>query len=382
MINKERLTELFLSLVRINSVSGDEKAVCEKIVKIAEKMGGEIFLDESGKATGSNTGNLVVKFQGDLDVPPLLLSAHMDTVEPGIDISPVFNNGKFSSDGTTILGADDKSAIAIILETICVLQERNLSHGPIEVVLTTCEEIGLKGAKNFDCGLISAKYGYALDTSDTEGIIIKAPAANRLELKIHGKDAHAGVAPENGVNAITLTSKAIAGIEQGRIDNETTCNIGMIQGGVATNIVPNLVTVKGEVRSHNQEKLDTVTNKIISAFQNIVDQYRTDGSKNDFPCLEVELEKDFPLTNIPKDHKVIQFALKAARNLGRKMALNATGGGSDANIFFEKGIMTCVLGTGMQDMHTVRESIRLDDMVKTTRLLMEIIRLHSTQSDG
>lgn len=382
MINRERLADLFLMLVKISSVSGTEKAVSDQIQGLAEKLGGKVFMDGSAAGTGSDTGNLVIKFPGEVDVPPLLLSGHMDTVEPGVNVSPILENGKFYSDGTTILGADDKSAIAIIFETIRVMQEQGIPHGPLEVVFTTCEEVGLKGAKYLDFGLISAKYGYALDTSDTEGIVIKAPAANRIEIKIHGKDAHAGVAPENGVNAITLASKAIAGIEQGRIDSETTCNIGMIQGGVATNIVPSLVIVKGEVRSHSNEKLDKVTEGIISAFQTVVDDYRAKGPKNNLPSLEVMVEKDFPLTNIPGDHKVVRMALQAAQNLGRRLELKSTGGGSDANIFYDKGIMTCVLGTGMQDMHTLRESILLEDMVKTAIFLMEIIKLYSNPSDG
>ncbi len=382
MINSERLADLFLMLVKISSVSGTEKAVSERIAEIAEDLGGQVYEDESAEVTGSDTGNLVIKFPGTVDAPPLLLSAHMDTVEPGVSVSPILENGKFYSDGSTILGADDKSAIAIILETISVMQEQGVAYSPLELVLTTCEEVGLKGAKYLDFNLVSAKYGYALDTSDTEGIVIRAPAANRIEVKIHGKDAHAGVAPESGVNAITLASKAIAGIELGRIDHETTCNIGMIQGGVATNIVPSLVIVKGEVRSHSNEKLDSVTQGIVSAFQAVVDEYRSKETKNNLPSLEVMVEKDFPLTNIAGDHKVVQTALHAAENLGRKLELKATGGGSDANIFYDKGIMTCVLGTGMQDMHTLRESILLEDMVKTARLLMEIIKLHATPLDG
>ncbi len=213
------------------------------------------------RRSGSNTGNLIARFRGTAKDPPLLLNAHMDTVEPGKGVIPVFKDGIFTSDGTTILGADDKSAIAILLETIRVLQENNLPYGPLELVFTICEETGLLGAKYLDYDLITATYGYALDATDTEGIVTRAPGSDRLEFKIHGKDAHAGAAPEKGINAITLACKAIAGLEIGRIDHETTCNIGIIKGGIATNIVPNLVTVKGEIRSHNEEKLTRMTMK-------------------------------------------------------------------------------------------------------------------------
>jgi tripeptide aminopeptidase len=334
-------------------------------------------VDHAGSKIGSNTGNIIAKFKGNINVPPLLLNAHMDTVDPGEGISAVLKDGTFTSDGTTVLGADDKSAIAILIETIRVLHEGDLSYGPLELVLTVCEEIGLLGAKNLDYSLISATYGYALDATDTEGIITRAPSANRLEFKVHGKDAHAGAAPEKGINAILLASKAIAGLELGRIDRETTCNIGIIEGGVAINIVPKLVTVKGEVRSHDEDKLNRITNEIVSSFKTVVDSYKKSPVDDGLPRLEVFIDHDFIRTHISDDHPVVTLARKASENLGRKMVTKTTGGGADANIFFEKGIVTGVLGTGMRDMHTVRESIRLEEMVRTTELVLEIIKLHA-----
>ncbi|MDL1969088.1 MAG: M20/M25/M40 family metallo-hydrolase, partial [Deltaproteobacteria bacterium] len=333
----------------------------------------------AGEKTGSNTGNLIARFKGNTKCPPLLLNAHMDTVNPGKGISVLFKDGIITSDGTTILGADDKSAIAIIIETIRILQENNLEYGRLELVFTICEEIGLLGAKYLDYSLISASYGYTLDAADTEGIVTRTPAANRIEVKIHGKDAHAGVAPEKGINAICLASKAIAALDIGRIDHETTCNIGIIKGGIATNIVPGMVTVKGEARSHDREKLKKITAEIVSSFKKAVDNYKRSVSDDDFPCLEISIENDFPLTNIPDDTAVVALARKAAENLGRNMASKISGGGADANIFFEKGITVGVLGTGMRDMHTVRESVKLDDMVRTVELLLEIIRIHSKE---
>jgi len=377
MINKERLAETFKFLVEIDSVSKEEGNISEELKEVLESMGAVTVIDRAGEKTGSDTGNLIAKFSGNTSASPLLLNAHMDTVQPGKGITVVLEDGIFKSDGTTILGADDKSAIAIILETLRVLQENNLPYGPLELVLTICEEMGLLGAKNFDSSLITAEYGYALDASDTDGIVIRAPASNRLEFKVHGKDAHAGAAPEKGINAISLASKAIARLEIGRIDRETTCNIGIIEGGIATNIVPHLVTVKGEVRSHDKNKLTKITNDIVSSFKDIVDNYKKTYSKDDLPRLEVSIEKDFSSTDIPEDHPIVTLAMQAAENLGRKMVCKTTGGGADANIFFEMGIVTGVLGTGMHDMHTVREFVKLDDMVKATELLIEIIKLHA-----
>ena len=377
MVNRDRLADTFRFLVEIDSVSKEEAAISKEIQKILESMGAKIFIDNAGDRAGGNTGNLIARFEGNAAAPVLLLNAHMDTVQPGKGVKPILKDGIFTTDGTTILGADDKSAIAILVETIRILHENDLSFGPIELVFTICEEIGLQGAKHLDFSLITAKYGYALDATDTEGIITRAPAANKVEFKVHGKDAHAGAAPEKGINAIFLASKAIAGLEIGRIDRETTCNIGIIEGGIATNIVPNLVTVKGEVRSHDEEKLMEITDRFVSGFKTVLENYKKATGEEDLPRLEFQVESDFYRTHIPEDHPVVTLAREAAENLGRKMITKTTGGGADANIFFEKGIITGVLGTGMRDMHTVRESIKLDDMVEVVELLVEIITLHA-----
>ncbi|OEU63247.1 MAG: peptidase T [Desulfobacterales bacterium S5133MH16] len=377
MVNRDRLAETFKFLVEIDSVSKEERAISMEIKKILESMGAETFVDGAGDKIGGNTGNLIAKFKGTRQTQPLLLNAHMDTVEPGKGVTAVFSNGVFTSDGTTILGADDKSAIAILIEALKIIQENGLPYGPLELVFTVCEEIGLLGAKHLDLDRITATFGYALDATDTEGIVTRAPSANRLEFRVHGKDAHAGAAPEKGINAISLASKAIANLELGRIDPETTCNIGMIEGGTATNIIPNLVTVKGEVRSHDEGKLYKITDAMVSSFKGIVENYNGMTSDDVLPRLETEIEKDFSRTYVPDDHPVVTLACRAAENLGRKMKTKTSGGGADANIFFEKGIMTGVLGTGMRDMHTVRESVGLDDMVRTTELLLEIIRVHT-----
>lgn len=379
MINQNRLADTFKLLVEIDSPSKKEGPVAEYLQKILEELGAEIHTDRAGENIGADTGNLVAKFKGNVPVSPLLLNAHMDTVSQGEGIQAVFKDGVFRSDGRTILGADDKGAIAILIETLRVVLENDLPHGPLELVFTICEEIGLLGAKNLDFGLISAPYGFALDATDTGGIITRAPSANRLEFRIHGKDAHAGAAPEKGINAILLTAKAIAGLEIGRIDRETTCNIGIIEGGSAINIVPKEVVVKGEVRSHDEEKLKLVTDRMVSSFENVIAADRRLRVDADLPRLDTSVERDFSRTAIPDDHPVVKLAQRASDNLGRKMVTKTTGGGADANIFFEKGIFTGVLGTGMQDMHTVRESIPLEKMVQTAELLLEIIALHAKE---
>ncbi|SMC91672.1 tripeptide aminopeptidase [Desulfocicer vacuolatum DSM 3385] len=376
MINSDRLSQNFTRFVKIDSVSREEAEMAAVLKTMLEDRGATVVMDNAGEVIGGNCGNLVAKFKGTVDAQPLLLSGHMDTVEPGRGIKPVLENGVFKSDGATILGSDDKSALAIIFEVLDVIQENNLPHPPIEVVFTVAEEVGLMGAKAFDLSMIDAKIGYILDSTDRDGIVTRAPAANRFTIKIHGKDAHAGAFPENGINAISVASKAISGLHLGRIDNETTCNIGLIKGGKATNIVPDLVTVHGEVRSHDEAKLKTVTETILNAFHVTADEFKK--NHGDLPRVEIDLEQDFPATHVPDDHIVVKLACKAAENVGQEMAIKTIGGGADANIFFGKGVVTGVLYTGMTDVHTVRESIKLDDMVGAADLLLEIIRIHST----
>jgi tripeptide aminopeptidase len=307
-----------------------------------------------------------------------LLSAHLDTVQPGKGVTAILTDGVFTSDGTTILGADDKSALAILLEVLRVLQEDRIPHGPLELVLTVCEEIGLLGAKQLDSDFLSASYGYVLDATDTDGIVVRAPAANRLKFILHGKSSHAGSAPEKGINAIALAARAIANVSLGRIDCETTCNIGLIAGGRAINIVPDRVEVNGEVRSHDLNKLQSVTDGIVASFEHVVATHRAGGKDDGLPRLETMIEREYSGTHIPEDHHIVTLARQAADNLGRRMISKSSGGGSDANIFFEKGIITGVLGTGMKDVHTLGESVRLDEMVKAAELLMEIIRLQAS----
>jgi len=378
MINRDRLAETFKCLAEIDSVSMSEAAICSEIRQRLDSLGAKTVIDNSASQTGSDTGNLIAFFEGcNSAAAPLLLNAHMDTVEPGCGIKAVLQDGVFTSAGETILGADDKSAIAILLETMNVLKENRLNHGPLELVFTTCEEIGLLGALHFDPDQIQATMGYALDASDVNGIITRAPSARWFEFKIHGKSAHAGAAPEKGINAITIASKAIASLEIGRIDRETTTNIGVIKGGLAANIVPDLVTVTGEVRSHDSLKLRQYADSMVNAFEDAVKTAKETGDDSELPYLTVDTISEFPGTKIPDNHPVVLLAMDAAKNLGRSMKIKSSGGCADANIFFQKGLAMGVLGTGMRKMHTTRETVGLDDMVAGCHLLIEIIQLHS-----
>ncbi len=376
MINEKRLGDLFTKLAQIDSESRHEAVIAKELTTILQRLGGSVVFDDAAEKVEGNCGNLVAKFKGTTQADPIFLSGHMDTVVPGNGVKVIFEDGVFRSDGTTILGSDDKSALAIIIEVLQVIKENNLPCPPVEVVFTVCEEIGLVGAKHIDLSLIDSKFGYILDSTDTEGIVTRAPSANKITAKVYGRAAHAGAAPENGISAIFAASKAISQLELGRIDKETTCNLGLISGGAATNIVPEYVEVHGESRSHDMDMLDKVTQNIVDTFENTCAELRKDGE--DLPKVEMEVEQDFPNTNIPENHIAIVLARKAAAKLGRSLESKTIGGGADANIFFGKGIIAGVLGTGMTDVHTLKESIALKDMINSAELILEILQIHAS----
>ncbi|HDD35580.1 MAG TPA: M20/M25/M40 family metallo-hydrolase [Candidatus Desulfofervidus auxilii] len=370
MVNQERLKHTFLDLIKLSSPSYKEGLVAGYIRERLIALGIVCLEDKAGEVLSGTTGNLIGWMEGEIE-PTIMLNAHMDTVQrPDEEIEVIEENGIFKSSGKTVLGADDKSGIAIILEVLEVLKERKLSHYSLQPVFTICEEIGLLGAKNLDYSAIKAKWGLVLDGGNPLEIIHRAPTANRFYVEVIGKEAHAGVHPEQGINAIALASKAISQIEWGRIDGETTCNVGLIQGGIATNIVPPKVAIEGEVRSHNKEKLEIVTKKIISAFEKTIAQT---PPKAELPKLNIDIKIDYPLMYVAQDHPLINLLKQAGKKLGMELVLKKSGGGSDANIFNERGIVSVILGTGMKDVHTRKESISLQDMIKTATLLIEIL---------
>ncbi len=375
-IDRDRLTGRFLDMVRIDSVSREEGAVCRYLMQWLKDLGVDTLVDDAGKAVGGDCGNLIGRYAGNRQAAPLLLSAHMDTVEPGRGVDPVMENGVFRSRGNTILGADDKCGVAIIMEALECVADLGLPCGPLELVFSICEEIGLQGAKHLAFDQFTAQVGYVFDTRNPDVIITRAPAANRIRLEIGGRAAHAGAEPEKGINAIELAARAIAPLKQGRIDHETTCNIGMVEGGVATNIVPDRVVVHGEARSHDISKLRDVTDAIVQSFQKAVGEAAAQTG-DALPHLDVDVRLDFDRFQIDEDHAVVKVAREAAVNLGRKIHTATSGGGSDANILAQHGITAGVLGTGCEKVHTVDEQVALADMVRSTELLLEIIRLHS-----
>src|SRR4051794_29669543 len=238
-ISRERLLALFLDLVRIDSHSRRERGVALRLVPELEALGAEVRFDDAGTKVGGDTGNLIARIDGTVDVEPLLLSAHMDTVVPGEGVQPIIDGDVVRSDGRTVLGGDDKSGLAVICEVVRALREQRVPHGPVDVVFTICEEVGLLGARHLDLTGLRARTGLVLDSDAPGFLVTRAPAANHMEFVVRGIEAHAGMAPERGISAIKVAAEGIAAMRLGRIDDETTANIGVIRGGAATNIVPN-----------------------------------------------------------------------------------------------------------------------------------------------
>jgi len=372
-INQDRLADTFRDLVCIDSPSREEGAVAKWIREtLAREIGAEIEEDRSRDQTGSESGNIIARIPGTKEVTPVFFNAHLDTVEPGRGIRPIFKDGVFQSDGTTVLGSDDKAAVAILIEVARLLKEHKVSHGPIEFLFTVCEEIGLLGAKAFDPSLLKARVGYALDSDDLDVLINRAPCATRFKVRIIGKAAHAGLSPEQGINAIQIAARALAELPLGRIDKFTTANVGLIHGGKATNIVPDEVEIEGEVRSHSPEKLHEIQDQILEIFHRIALEFGHEKDQK-LPRVETEVIDDYPLMSVPEGHAVVTTAVKAAKALGRRLRLDMTGGGSDANILNSKGLSTLLMGIGMHKVHTTSEFIRLDDMVASAELVLQII---------
>jgi tripeptide aminopeptidase len=375
MVIRERLADTFVELVRIDSISKKEGKIGKYLKKKLGALGAKVIIDSAGEKIGGEMGNLIARIPGNVeDVPVLMFNAHLDTVSPGEGVKPELKEETFATDGSTILGADDKSGIAIILEVINILKERRLSRGNLELVFTVGEEIGLLGAKNLDYSLLKAKHGYCLDASLPDSLITRAPAANRMEFKIYGLESHAGVEPERGINAIIVASEAISRMKLGRIDHETTANIGKIRGGTATNIIPNLVEIKAEARSHSEKKLTIQTEHMRNSFNEVIRKYeRKIPGKGILPRMETNIERDYPAMDIKEDAFVVGLAKRSGEVLKKRIKVQVGGGGSDANIFNSRGIETAILGTGMEKVHTVEEYIRLDDMVEACRLILKII---------
>ncbi|HJV17690.1 MAG TPA: M20/M25/M40 family metallo-hydrolase [Bacillales bacterium] len=367
MINQERLLNEFLELVQIDSESKYETEIAKVLKQKFFDLGVEVFEDDSAAKTGYGAGNLICTLAGTKEgVDPIYFTSHMDTVTPGKGVKPSIKDGYVVTDGTTILGADDKAGISVMFEAIRVMKEQNIEHGTIQFIITVGEESGLVGSKALDPALLKAKFGYAIDSDGSVGnVVVSAPTQAKVKAVIYGKTAHAGVAPEKGVSAITIAAKAIAKMPLGRIDDETTANIGRFEGGSATNIVCDRVDILAEARSIVAEKMEAQAQKMREAFESVAQQM---GGK-----AEVTVEVMYPGFKFGEGDHVVEIAKKAAAKIGRSCELQKSGGGSDANVIAGLNIPTVNLAVGYEEIHTTNERMPIEELNKLAEMILAII---------
>jgi tripeptide aminopeptidase len=381
VINRQRIRNFLIELIKIDSLSRREYDVAMRLKRELEELGAAVSIDDAGAKVGGNVGNLIAKFPGNAPASqPLLLSAHMDTVVPGEGILPILDGDILRTDGTTVLGGDDKSGVAIICEVMRVIKENGLPCSAVDVVFTICEEAGLIGAKCLDIASLRARTGLVLDSDSVGFLFTKAPAANRMEFRVHGLEAHAGVCPEKGINAIKVAAEGIAQMQLGRIDHETTANIGVVEGGMAVNIVPNQVVLKGEARSHDSDKLKRQTEHMQRCLEEAAARHSLefDGKRHQ-ARVEAKIERDYDRMDVPESAPIVQLVHAAARNLHLDVKTHATGGGCDANVLNQKGLVVANLGTGMREIHTVNEWLDLKDLYLSAQMVLEVVKLNATE---
>jgi tripeptide aminopeptidase len=362
--------ELFLDLAAMATPPGEERPVADRITAELRSLGLSVDEDGAGAAIGSTAGNLYVHLEPNTPGTPLFLCAHMDTVPPTGPIEPEVEDGVVRNAAGTILGADNKSAVVAMVETARRVVERRIPHAGLELLFTPKEEVGLRGAQAFDCDRLQARVGYVYDQAGPIGeVILGAPHSMVLEIAFCGRSAHAGMAPEEGRSAIAAAARAVADMRLGRLDEETSANVGTVQGGVARNIVPDRCVLSAEARSHDEGKLTDVVQEMLDACSFAASLTGCD--------VETKVERGFHGYRFAKGDEPVRLADAALRRAGREPTYALSGGGADANVFNARGLACVNLANGMAEIHTPHEHIAvadLDAMVDVTLALLEEAR--------
>lgn len=366
-VRKERLVNEFCKLVSIDSLSFKERKMADYLKEELTSLGFLVMEDKANEIYDGDAGNVYGYLEGEISGPPILFSSHMDTVVPGLNKKAVVHeDGRITSDGSTILGADDLSGVTAILEGIKALKENNIPHRSIEILFPIAEEVYIRGSEVFDYSIVKAKEAYVLDLSGPVGLAaLKAPTLVSFTAKFKGLAAHAGFAPEEGIHAIMMAATAITRIKQGHIDNETTVNIGKIEGGLARNIVPENCILLGEVRSLVHEKALSVTDEIKKVFEIVASEYKGQLEfETSFGCISYEVKQE---------EEVVLSFVKACNELGLEYQFTETFGGSDNNNFMLHGIKGIVLACGMNEVHSTKEYTTIDELIKITNIVMQLM---------
>jgi tripeptide aminopeptidase len=365
-----RVVDLFLDLCAIPSPPGQERAVADRITRELDAIGLEWDEDGCGPAIGSTAGNVLCRLPGNVEGVPIFLCAHFDTVPLDGDLEPVLDDGIVRNAGGTILGADDKSALAVMVEAARRIVEEGRPHAGVELLFTPMEEIGLVGANAFDATRLQARVGYVYDQAAPIGdVVVGSPTAQELELTFVGRAAHAGMYPEEGRTAVLAAARAIVDMPLGRIDEVTSANVGLVRGGTARNVVPERCSLEAEVRSHDDARVTEVV-------QQIVDAAAFAASLSEC-SLETRVEQKYRGYRFRDDDLPVRLAVEALAHAGYAARLGLSGGAADANVFNARGLQCVNLANGMTDIHTPDERIAIEDlerMVDVTLALVDAAR--------
>jgi tripeptide aminopeptidase len=362
------LIDHFLELCAIPSPPGEERAAADRVEGYLSALRLKWDEDGTGPAIGSTAGNITCRLPGAGESgTPIFLCAHLDTVPlDGGTLDPVVEDGIVRNAGGTILGADNKSAVAVMLEAARRIVEEGRPHAGVELVLTTMEEIGLRGAHAYDWSRLRAGYGYVYDHAAPIGmIVLGSPWQRSLHARFHGRSAHAGMAPEEGRSAIVAAARAIADLRLGRLDEETTASIGVIAGGTARNVVPERCAIEGEARSHDERKLTGVVQEMLDAcaFAATVSEC----------TVETEVQQLYRGYRFRRGDPAVAFAARAMRRCGIEPSFGLSGGGADANVCNDRGLACVNLANGMTDIHTPDEHIATADLELMVDLTLALV---------
>ncbi len=365
------LLDLFLELVAIPSPPGDERLVADRVIEYLTALGLEADEDDCAARLDGNAGNVLCRLEPTTEAGvPIFLCAHLDTVPPTGPIEPLVVDGVVRNAGGTILGADDKSAVAVMLETARRILFEGRPHAGIELLFTPKEEVGLQGAYAFDHTRLRARTGFVYDQAAPIGhIVLGAPSSATIDVTFRGRAAHAGMYPEEGRSAIAAAARAIADLRLGRIDDETSANVGLIEGGSARNVVPEECTLRAEARSHDEDKLSDLVRELAETMSFAATLEECE--------VETTVQRSFRAYRFRRDDLPVRLAVQALTRVGYEPTFELTGGGADANIFNERGLACVNLANGMTEIHTSNEHIAvsdLDAMVDVTLALVDAAR--------
>ncbi len=359
--------DLFLELAAVASPSGEEREVADLVVAYLRECGLATDEDDAGPKVGSTIGNLYARIEPTAPGEAVFLCAHLDTVPPTDAIEPVVEDGIVRNARPTILGGDNKAAVAAMLEAARRVLAENRRHAGIELVFTPKEEVGLLGAFAFDQRRLQARIGYVYDQAAPIGeVVLGAPSAEQLEITFHGRAAHAGMYPEEGRSAIAAAARAVAEMQLGRIDDESTANVGQISGGTAANIVPEWCTLIAEARSHDERKLADIVQSLQDAVTFAAGIAECE--------VETQARRGYRAYRFKRDDLVVRLAAEALGRCGFEASYGLSGGAADANVFNERGLQCANLANGMAELHTPDEHIAVADleaMVEVTLGLLD-----------